>query len=217
MDTLTHALSGMLLARASYCQKPDKNGVISLRTRMTVGFLASAFPDSDFIFWFFGDLTYLNHHRGMTHSVLLLPIWAWMLSMAFAALWRGRYHWRQFYLMSAMGVGIHILGDIITAYGTMIFAPFSNMKFAFPTTFILDPWFSGIILISLLLAWPSKVHARRISVAGFVVLLSYIGFQASQHQRAVHLASNYAQKNGWDNAEIHALPQFCYLHTGNWW
>ena len=208
MDTLTHALSGMLLARASYRSKPEKNSGISLRARMTVGFLAAAFPDSDFIFWFFGDLNYLNNHRGITHSVLLLPIWGLFLSMTFSALWRGRYHWRQFSLVSTMGVGIHILGDIITAYGTMIFAPFSMMKLAFPTTFILDPWFSGIILLALLLAWGIKERARQIAVAGLGVLLCYIGFQASQHQKALYLASEYARDNGWQGAEVHALPQF---------
>jgi len=40
----------------------------------------------------------------MTHSVSMLPIWALLLSMAFAWLWRGRYPWREFYAVSAIGI-----------------------------------------------------------------------------------------------------------------
>jgi len=64
VDTMTHALSGMLAARANRKQNGLENHRLTLRSRMAAGFLASAFPDIDFLFWFFGDLTYLNHHRG---------------------------------------------------------------------------------------------------------------------------------------------------------
>lgn len=156
MDTLTHALSGVLAARATGKQNTLENHRLSLRTRMAAGFLASAFPDIDFILWFVGDLAYLNNHRGLTHSFIMLPIWALLLSWVFAWLWRGRYYWREFYGVSAIGIGVHILGDIITAYGSMILAPISMVKFVFPTTFILDPWFTGIIFLALLLAWGIK-------------------------------------------------------------
>jgi len=208
MDTLTHALSGMLVARASHRPPSGETGILSPRTRMAAGFLAAAFPDIDFIFWFFGDLAYLNNHRGWTHSIVMLPIWALLLSVTFAALWRGRYHWRQFYVISALGIGAHILGDIITAYGTMILAPFSMMKFAFPTTFILDPWFSGIILLALLLAWGVKQYSRVIAGIGLVILVSFVAYQASLHQKALAIAKAYANNQGWQTAEIHALPQF---------
>lgn len=177
MDTLTHALSGMLAARATRKQNAVENHGLSLRTRMAAGFLASAFPDIDFILWFVGDLTYLNNHRGLTHSIIMLPIWALLLSMAFTWLWRGRYQWREFYGVSAIGIGIHILGDIITAYGTMILAPFSMAKFALPTTFIIDPWFTGIILLALLLAWVFKQQARRLAIAGLAMLFSFVSYQ----------------------------------------
>lgn len=208
MDTLTHALSGMLAARATRKQNSLDNHGLSLRSRMAAGFLASAFPDIDFIFWFIGDLSYLNNHRGLTHSVIMLPIWALLLSMAFSWLWRGRYQWREFYGISAIGIGIHILGDIITAYGTMILAPLSTAKFAFPTTFILDPWFSGIILLGLLLAWGFKQQARRIAITGMAVLLGFVGYQAHLHQRAISIAESYRSSQGWATAQVHALPQF---------
>ena len=212
MDTLTHALSGMLAARASHKPDNQKNKPLSLRTRMAAGFLASAFPDIDFIFWFFGDLTYLNHHRGMTHSIILLPVWALILSLIFAWLWRGRYVWQAFYAVSAIGLGMHIMGDVITTYGTMILSPLSTAKFVIPLTFILDPWFTGIILLALLLAWGFKQQARRIAISGLVVLLTYIGYQAQMHSRAVEIAEAYKTAQGWQTAQVYALPQFLLPH-----
>ena len=44
---------------------------------------------------------------------------------------------------------IPIAGDLITSYGTMIFAPLSDARFALGTTFIIDLYFSGIIVAGL--------------------------------------------------------------------
>lgn len=117
MDTLTHALSGMLLARATAPGKTD-TPQLPLYVRMWCGFLAAAFPDADFVMRYFGSLSYLEHHRGVTHSFLMLPLWALLLSVVFMLIWRRRYHWKMFLGVSAMSVLIHILGDVITAYGT---------------------------------------------------------------------------------------------------
>ena len=103
---------------------------------------------------------------------------------------------------------IHILGDIITAYGSMILAPFNMAKFAFPTTFILDPWFTGIILLALLLAWVFKQQSRRMAVSGLVVLFSFVAYQGYLHQQAVSIAESYSTRQGWVDAKAYALPQF---------
>src|SRR5918996_1029650 len=62
MDTLTHALSGALLARATEPKAP-RTDQLPRRLRMWVGFWAAAFPDSDFIVRFTDPLTYLARHR----------------------------------------------------------------------------------------------------------------------------------------------------------
>src|SRR5687768_3729815 len=67
MDTLTHALSGALLARATAPEEQHQPGVpaLTLRARMIAGFLAAAFPDSDFVLRVFDTLTYVTLHRGV--------------------------------------------------------------------------------------------------------------------------------------------------------
>lgn len=206
MDTLTHALSGMLLARAT-AKTTKTKPQLPLHVRLWCGFLAAAFPDADFVSRYFGALSYLEHHRGVTHSLLMIPFWALLLSVTFSLIWRRRYDWKMFYGISAMSILLHILADIITAYGTMVLAPVSDWRLSLPTTFIIDPYFTGIIVAALLLAWILKVRGRRIAIAGFVVLLSYIGLQAYWHQQAMQVAEQKAMALQLTNAKVSVLPQ----------
>jgi inner membrane protein len=205
MDTLTHALSGALLARATGPRRPPPEA-LGLRQRTVIGFLAAAFPDIDFVLRFFGDtLTYLNWHRGVTHSIILLPMWALLLAFMLAALSRGRYGWRAYFGVCALGIGIHILGDVITTYGTKIFAPFWDVKVALPTTFIIDPYFTFIIIVGLLAS--VRLDPRRGATAGLVALAAYVSMQGLFHLQAVGIGERYAAAQGFHAPAVQALPQ----------
>ena len=60
MDTLTHALSGALVARAT-APRPGTPDAIPLSRRVGLGFVAAAFPDLDvatsWLWWPFGYLS----------------------------------------------------------------------------------------------------------------------------------------------------------------
>jgi inner membrane protein len=217
MDTLTHGLSAILLARATAPKAATTPGprTLSLRARLTAGFLAGIFPDSDFVVRLIdGPVSYLKYHRGITHSILALPLWAWLLSLLFMLMWRGRYHWKAFYAVCAMSLGIHILGDVITSFGTMILAPFSHAKFAVPSTFIIDFWFSGIIIVALLAAWVWRRHGQQLAMVGLVTLAMYIGFQNYLGWQAREIGQQYVKQQQLQQAEVHALPQ--PLSPFNW-
>ena len=135
MDTLTHALSGMLVTRAS---RP-KQDVLPLWLASLAGFLVAAFPDIDFISRYFGITAFMTYHRSVTHSILLLPVWAGLLAVVLHWLTARRYSWQIFFPLCALSLAIHLFGDVITAYGTKVLAPFSDYRLALPTTFIIDP------------------------------------------------------------------------------
>ena len=203
MDTLTHALSGALLARATAPQDAPPR---SIPRRVAAGFFAAAAPDLDFVLGFVSPLVYLEQHRGPTHSILLLPLWALPLSWLLAKILREPRGWRALYGITALGLGAHIVGDLITSFGTMIFAPFSDARFAWGTTFIIDLWFSGILLAGLLLAAIWR-RSRVPAVAASVVLVCYVGFQAVLKERALDFARAYAQSQGLQKAEVTAIPR----------
>src|SRR3954469_8515870 len=192
MDTLTHALSGALLGRATASRDPA-HGALSVRARMVIGFVSAAFPDSDIVVTPLAPLAYLYNHRGVTHSLLVLPLWAVLIGLASAYLiWRNPARWRACAGMAALGIAAHIVADLITPYGTQIFAPLSDMRYAWSTTFIIDLWFSGFILAGLLASaiWrKSRVPA----LVALAVLVAYVGFQWLQRQRALDFGEAHAR------------------------
>jgi inner membrane protein len=205
MDTLTHALSGALLGRATAPRQPAPDS-LSLRARVLAGAAAAAFPDLDFVLGYVSPVAYLENHRGVTHSLLLLPLWALLLAWLLAKIARDRRGPGPWYGICAIGLAAHVAGDLITSFGTMILAPVSRERFGLGTTFIIDLWFTGIIVAGLLgslLFRDTRLPAR--IAAG--VLVAYVGFQALQKDEATGLGERYAAAQGWRNARVSVQPR----------
>jgi inner membrane protein len=205
MDTLTHALSGALLARAT---APDPaRARITTAARMVAGALAAAFPDTDFFLAYVSPVAYLTGHRGVTHSIVMLPLWAFLLAWCLSRIVRGRSTtWRDWIGVCALGVGAHIVGDLITSFGTMIYAPLSDARVAWSTTFIIDLWFSGIIVAGLAASAVFR-RSRAPAIAGLAVLAGYVGLQALAHSRALDFGAEHARRAGFRAAEVSAIPR----------
>ena len=209
MDTLTHALSGALIGRAT----ARSAGTLPLSRRLVLGTVAAAFPDADIVMSLGSPVAYLLNHRGLTHSLVALPVWALLLAWLAARFWRDPRGWRPYFGITALGVGIHIAGDLITSYGTVIFAPISDARFALGTTFIIDLTFTGIILAGLAASrlWrTSRVPA----IAACTVLAAYVGFQAALRQQAIEAGRDYARALHLDAARVSALER--PLSPFNW-
>ena len=174
--------------------------------RIAAGFFAAAFPDSDFVLGFVSPILYLETHRGVTHSLLLLPVWALVVAWLLSKILREPRGWRALYGICALGIGAHIAGDLITSFGTMLLAPFSNARFGVGTTFIIDLWLSGIILAGLLasIVWR---RTRVPALAASVALCGYVGFQAVLKERALEFGREYALGQGLEKAAISAYPR----------
>ena len=168
-------------------------------------------PDLDFVVGFAGPVEYLLSHRGVTHSLLLLPAWALLYSWILAKLLRepdreGKAGWRALYGVTALALGTHIAGDLITSFGTMIFAPLSDWRAGIGTTFIIDLWFSGIILAGLGFSIVFR-KTRTPAVVASVVLCGYVGFQYLQRERALEFGLEYAKSQALRDAKVSVHPR----------
>lgn len=210
MDTLTHAISGAVIGTAT-----GSDNAAELRRRALWGALFAAFPDIDIVMALFTDhFTYLNEHRGYTHSIILLPLWAallgWTGSLPWRAGWRAR--WRDMALLAAAVLAAHILGDLITSYGTKVFKPVYDAPLAFPITFIIDPIFTFILLAGVVAAlW--KKRPQYAAISGFV-LLAYLCLQVFAQQWALDLGRQQAAAINVPDAPVIAFPQ--PLSPFNW-
>jgi inner membrane protein len=203
MDTLTHALSGALLARAT---APKDAPRATLARRIAAGFFACAAPDLDFVVGYVGSIAYLEHHRGVTHSLILLPLWALIYAWLLALVLREPRGWRALYFVTALGLALHVAGDVITTYGTMILAPFSDWRAQIGTTFIIDLWFSGIIVAGLA-ASAFLRRSRWPAVAASALLAGYVGFQYLQKEKATEFGERYARDQGLRGAAVNVQPR----------
>jgi len=192
-----------LLARAT---APKNAPPRSIPRRVAAGFFACAAPDLDFVIGFVGPVEYLLSHRGVTHSLILLPLWAFLLAWLLAKILREPGGWRALYGVTALALLVHIIGDLITSFGTMIFEPFSDWRAALGTTFIIDLWFSGVILAGLI-ASAIFYRSRLPAIAASVVLAGYVGFQYVQKQNALELGLNYANSMAIRDARVTAHPR----------
>jgi inner membrane protein len=203
LDTLTHALSGALVARATAPADAPRGAV---PRRVAAGFLAAAAPDVDFLVGLAGPVEYLLTHRGVTHSVLLMPLWAFPIAWLLAKLLREPGGWRALYGVAVLAIATHIAGDLITSFGTMVFAPFSDWRAGLGTTFIIDLWFSAIILAGLVASAVFR-RSRLPAAAASALLAGYVGFQAIQRHEALEFAERYARENHLSEARISAQPR----------
>jgi inner membrane protein len=232
MDTLTHALSGALVGRLLARRRAASpiefspaaaTGVpVTAATNgppvwqmVVAGTVAATFPDLDFVLGWVSELAYLRGHRGVTHSILLLPLWglliAWLLARFLGRGERmraqgGAPSWRAFYLVVCSAIGIHIAGDLITQFGTMILAPFSDRRFGIGTTFIIDLVFTGIIVAGLLASAMWR-RSRAPAAIALVLLAGWVGVGWVGRSEAIDAARAYARVNHIPVAAVDAAPR----------
>jgi len=176
MDTITHGIAGALIGKAvfrgedMFASHPMNRGRIITWSLM----LGAIFPDSDVIRDIFSHdrLLVITWHRSITHSLVLLPLWALLLAAITSvfAKWR-KWEAPSFAALSAIyAVGIlsHILLDLVTSFGTMIWSPLEWSRPAWDLIFIVDFTLTAIFLVPQLLAWvyahPEKVRARAVGM-----------------------------------------------------
>lgn len=205
VDPLTHALAGAALGRATAPAHPGPTA-LSVRSRVIAGTLAAVFPDVDGLLQFVSPIAYLDQHRGLTHSLLMLPLWALALAWLFARVAGDPRGPRPWFGICAIGIASHAALDLITGYGTMLAAPISWHRFTLRTTFIIDLWMSGLLaagLLGALLARRSRIPA----MAACVGVVAYVTFQLVMSERAEAFGRREAVARGIADARVVAHPR----------
>ena len=179
MDTITHGIAGTLIAKALFhaddlfASRPmNRQRIVTWSTM-----IGAIFPDSDVFRDMLSrnDLLVISWHRSITHSLLCLPIFALLLAALTRWIARQRkWDAPSFAVLSgiyAVGILSHILLDLVTSFGTMVWSPLKWSRPAWDLIFIIDFTFTGILLVPQILAWvqerPEK--SRRRAIASFAI------------------------------------------------
>src|SRR5216683_3385762 len=176
MDTITHGIAGALIGKAvfhgedMFAAHPMNRGRIITWSLM----LGAIFPDSDVVRDIFSHdkLLVITWHRSVTHSLVMLPLWALLLAWITRAFANSR-KWEApsfLALVGLYGAGIlsHILLDLVTTFGTMIWSPIEWSRPTWDLIFIVDFTLTAILLVPQLLAWayshPEKLQRRALAM-----------------------------------------------------
>ncbi|HEX8282055.1 MAG TPA: metal-dependent hydrolase [Pyrinomonadaceae bacterium] len=141
MDNLTHSLVGLAAAKAGLGRRSP------YATFVCVG--AANLPDIDIVALAGGPAFYLQHHRGITHSIvgtLALAVAFPLLFVAGERLWarlrgrEGRASLRWLLACSLLLSASHPLLDWTNSYGVRPLLPWDGRWIYGDLLFIVDPW-----------------------------------------------------------------------------
>ncbi len=173
MDYMTHTLFGVAIYSSLNKINMDRNTKWALFAA-SVG--SSVIPDID-IHWVRSSADYLMSHRGITHSLFMVPVWAAMFSLLSYIVLRTK-DVRIFYT-AFVGVLLHILSDWTNAWGTGLLEPFTSRRYAIgiiPNKGYVF-WAFAAVVVLLLLLFRRKEYRLRIFRTFWVLSALYAGFQ----------------------------------------
>ncbi|MEO6392427.1 MAG: metal-dependent hydrolase [Pyrinomonadaceae bacterium] len=141
MDNLTHSLVGVLVA---------KTGLERLSPYAIAAAVVSAnAPDLDLIATVGGRWSYLEHHRGITHSIvgvavisLLVTLCFWLLDRLLAKRLQQapRVKVAGLTVVCLIATATHPILDWTNNYGIRPFLPWSDQWYYGDLVFVFDPW-----------------------------------------------------------------------------
>ncbi|NDY55364.1 metal-dependent hydrolase [Desulfovibrio sulfodismutans] len=166
MDPVTHVASGILVGQAVRDRYPRGRWLIFFTV------LCAWIPDIDNLVTYLGPEAYMRHHRGLTHSILGGAAMAVLLAAAFRPLSRGASFAKVFALAYGC-ILLHDFLDVITTYGTQIFLPFSDARIGLPAVFIVDPIYTGVMLVAVILGFFMKPRAKAVAALALGWLFLY--------------------------------------------
>lgn len=198
MDIVTQGLLGAITAQSASTRQ-------QLRVATAVGFAAALLPDADVLIRSDADpLLVLEYHRHFSHSLVFIPIGALIASLLLWPLLRRTMPWRSVYGYAFLGYATAGLLDACTSYGTRLLWPFDNTAVAWSIISVVDPVFSLLLVVALVLGW--RLHNRRWAWLGLGLAAGYLALGVVQHQRALEVAENLAAERGLSAQRVLVKP-----------
>jgi inner membrane protein len=174
MFNSTHTLAGFAIARMG----GEKWGRYATATAV----IAANLPDIDSIAGFWGTASYLDHHRGITHSLIGVPILSLLLSVVMYFFSR---NFVSTYVVALVAMATHPALDYLNSYGLRPFLPMNATWYYGDTLFIFDPYLDAALLIGLILGVRYPKLRQSGAILSLLLGIAYIGARMELHAAAV--------------------------------
>ncbi len=171
MDSVTQAALGAAVAEAGLGRRLGNRAVLW-------GIALGTLPDLDIVFYpWLDQIQRLEWHRGLSHSLLAMTVASPLLAWVISKLHGGKVGVMRAAVTVWLILFTHVLIDVFTVYGTMVFEPFSDLRVGFNNLFIIDPLFTVPLLIGVVAALFCARESRarfRWNAAGLIVSSLYV-------------------------------------------
>jgi len=202
MDTLTQAALGATIAEAGFRRRLGGRAVL-------FGAACGILPDLDMVAGLAGEWASMVHHRGASHSLLVLPPLALLVGwLGHRLIGRGtpRRAWMH---LAFWALITHPLLDLCTTYGTQILWPLSSARYALDAIAIIDPLYSLPLLAVLALArWRrfTPASSARLARIALVATTAYVAVGYTLSRRAEAAGRAALARQAFDAEEVRATP-----------
>lgn len=206
MDNLTHTLLGIVVARSGLRKRFGAGTT-------TVLALASNLPDLDLLTILFRGKDYFLFRRMFTHSLLGMGL----LSFFFAFIAHRFYKhlsWKNLFGLSLLGVGLHILLDLLNSYGVVLLYPWSFHRFELAWVFVIDFIWWAILLFPFLAASINFLKPRKIWAYRLCILTTgfYIAFCGWSHSLGLGALNQWAKQKNMHPNQVYLFPEALGSH-----
>ncbi|WP_394241347.1 metal-dependent hydrolase [Vibrio astriarenae] len=189
MDSITQAALGATVAGAIAGKRCTPKVLL-------VGAALGTLPDLDVILDYGDAVSNTIKHRGFTHSLLLLPPFALLISWLYCY-FRPDSFW-SFKRVSFLTISVlvtHTLLDVMTTYGTQLLWPIEGY-FEVRNIFIIDPLYTVPLLIAIVAAMLPKVNGGRWCQLAVLLSTLYLGWgYLAQQNIGQRVEDNLALQN----------------------
>lgn len=214
MDTVTQALLGSTVGLAVFGRR------LGVGRALIWGAVAGTVPDLDIVATApFGEFARMEHHRGISHSLLFGPVVGGALGWVHWSLRKRKGAGKDERLRDWMGLWIlglatHPLLDLFTTYGTQLFAPLTNHRFAIHGIGIVDPAYSLVLLAAVIagLLWRRRPRVGKwTGWSALALTTSYLFYGLYLNAFAADWARQQLRQAGVEFQQIHAYPTVMQL------
>ena len=171
MDQVTHLALGAALAQlpSSHIKQSPP---LDWKKRAIIGASAALFPDIDYLLFFYQPLDFIAYwHRAETHSLLLAPVFALVLTLLWKCAFRRLPTLLVFYI-TLIAICSHCLLDCFTPFGTQLFAPITRHTFSWNLLYVVDAYFTLAVLLMLFFLVIKTTFIQRILACA--IPISYV-------------------------------------------
>ena len=167
MDPITHGLAGATLGHLGFKRK----------AAFLVILLSALAPDIDYVTRLWGADIFLRYHRGITHGILALFLVPLIIGLVFGYK-KGFFY---YFFVAFLSYSAHLFMDLTTQYGTRILSPLDWEQYSLDLMFIIDPYVTIGLLLSVILCRINKQKATLLAMITAVLLVAYTGSRYYLH------------------------------------